>query len=74
MDRNSRGGWLVVPAAPALKSVASDESYRAAQINSELAIADSALIVLVRCSLQRDSIPRSSDLKHLREILLEPCV
>jgi UDP-N-acetyl-D-mannosaminuronic acid transferase (WecB/TagA/CpsF family) len=73
IGRISRGGWLVVPAARALKSVASDESYREAQINSDLAIADSAFMVLVSNLLQRDSIPRLSDPKHLRELLLEPC-
>jgi exopolysaccharide biosynthesis WecB/TagA/CpsF family protein len=74
IGRISQGGLLVVPAAPALKNVASNESYREALINSDLAIADSAFMVLVWNLLQGDSIRRLSGLKYLRELLLEPSV
>src|SRR6266568_213005 len=74
IGRISRGGLLVVPAAPALKNVATNESYREALLNSDLALADSAFMVLVWNFLQGDSIPRLSGLKYLRELLLEPGV
>ncbi|HKO11040.1 MAG TPA: hypothetical protein VJV22_03670, partial [Acidobacteriaceae bacterium] len=40
--RMSRGGLLVVPAAPALKDMAADAEYRDALLNADVAIADSA--------------------------------
>jgi UDP-N-acetyl-D-mannosaminuronic acid transferase (WecB/TagA/CpsF family) len=68
----SRGGLLVVPAAPALKEIASSETYREALINADMAITDSAFMVLLWNFLQRDSIKRLSGLKYLRELLLMP--
>jgi len=46
-DRLAHGGLLVVPAAPALKDVAHNHEYRDALINADVAIADSAFMVLV---------------------------
>ncbi len=69
--RIARGGLLVVPAAPALKDVAWNEEYREALTNADVAIADSAFMVLLWNFLQGDSIPRLSGLKYLRELLLE---
>jgi len=63
-----------VPAAPALKDVASNESYREALVNADVAIADSAFMVLVWNLLQRDSIRRLSGLKYLQELLRRPDV
>lgn len=69
VDRMSRGGLLVVPAAPALKEVATNAAYREALLNSDLAITDSAFMVMVWNFLQKDSIQRLSGLEYLRELL-----
>jgi N-acetylglucosaminyldiphosphoundecaprenol N-acetyl-beta-D-mannosaminyltransferase len=68
-ERMSRGGLLVVPAAPALQDVAQNREYRDALTNADVAIADSAFMVLLWNWMQRDSIPRLSGLKYLRELL-----
>lgn len=68
-ERLSNGGLLVVPAAPALKDVADNQEYREALINADVAIADSAFMVLLWNWMQRDSIPRLSGLKYLRVLL-----
>jgi UDP-N-acetyl-D-mannosaminuronic acid transferase (WecB/TagA/CpsF family) len=67
--RLSRGGLLVVPAAPALQDVAQNEEYREALTNADVAIADSAFMVLLWNWMQGDSISRLSGLKYLRELL-----
>jgi len=67
--RMSRGGLLVVPAAPALKDISSNEEYREALMNADVAIADSAFMVLLWNLLERDSIRRLSGLKYLRVLL-----
>lgn len=69
VDRMSQGGLLVVPAAPALKEVATNAAYREALLNSDLAITDSAFMVMVWNFLQKDSIQRLSGLEYLRELL-----
>ncbi|HMG87441.1 MAG TPA: WecB/TagA/CpsF family glycosyltransferase [Terracidiphilus sp.] len=69
--RIERGGLLVVPAAPALKDVAWNDDYREALTNADVAIADSAFMVLVWNFLQGDSISRLSGLKYLKGLLLE---
>lgn len=63
------GGLLVVPAAPALKNLPDDHGYREALLEADLAIADSALMVMVWNLLQKDNIHRLSGLKYLRELL-----
>ena len=68
-SRLARGGLLVVPAAPALKDVARHEEYRDALANADLAIADSALMVLAWNYLEDDAILRLSGLKYLRVLL-----
>jgi len=72
VERMSRGGLLVVPAAPALKDIAYSESYREALTNADLAITDSAFMVLLWNWLQGDSLKRVSGLKYLRQLLLMP--
>jgi N-acetylglucosaminyldiphosphoundecaprenol N-acetyl-beta-D-mannosaminyltransferase len=69
--RLARGGLLVVPAAPALKDVGWNENYREALTNADVAIADSAFMVLLWNVLQGDSIHRLSGLKYLKELLLQ---
>jgi UDP-N-acetyl-D-mannosaminuronic acid transferase (WecB/TagA/CpsF family) len=74
IDRMRSGGLLVVPAAPALKDLEKDADYRESLVNSDLAITDSAFMVLIWNRLQRDSIKRLSGLEYLRELLLQPDV
>jgi N-acetylglucosaminyldiphosphoundecaprenol N-acetyl-beta-D-mannosaminyltransferase len=66
------GGLLVVPAAPALKDVETKASYREALMHADMAIADSAYMVMVWNWLQHDSIRRVSGLEYLRELLEQP--
>lgn len=66
-----RGGLLVVPAAPALKDMDSDAGYREALLGSDVAITDSAMMVLLWNLISRDHLYRLSGLEYLRELLLE---
>ena len=68
------GGLLVVPAAPALKDLDRNPHYREALLNADLAITDSAFMVLIWNRLQRTNIRRLSGLEYHRELLLEPDV
>jgi UDP-N-acetyl-D-mannosaminuronic acid transferase (WecB/TagA/CpsF family) len=61
-----QGGLVVVPAAPALVDLQSDKYYREALFNSDLAITDSGLMVLVWRLLSRKRISRVSGLKYLK--------
>lgn len=72
VEHISHGGLLVVPAAPALKDIASNEAYREALMNADMAIADSAFMVLLWNWLQGDSLKRLSGLTYLRQLLLQP--
>jgi exopolysaccharide biosynthesis WecB/TagA/CpsF family protein len=63
------GGLLVVPAAPALKDLETKPAYREALVNADMAIADSAYMVMVWNRLQHDRIRRLSGLEYLRELL-----
>jgi UDP-N-acetyl-D-mannosaminuronic acid transferase (WecB/TagA/CpsF family) len=66
------GGLVVVPAAPALKNLPTDKSYREALLGADFAIADSALMVLLWNFVQRDRIPKLSGLKYLRALIEQP--
>ena len=70
IDQMSSGGLLVVPAAPALKDIACNESYREAITNADVAIPDSSFMVLLWNWLEGDSLKRLSGLKYLRQLLL----
>ena len=65
----SRGGLLVVPAAPALKDLDTEPAYREALVSADMALTDSAFMVLIWNRLQRDHIHRLSGLAYLRELL-----
>jgi|SRR5579871_5369367 len=65
------GGLLVVPAAPALKDLDRNPNYREALLNADLAIADSAFMVLIWNRLHGRNLRRLSGLEYLRELLLE---
>ena len=66
------GGLLVVPAAPALKDLDRNLDYRESLLNADLALADSAFMVLIWNRMQSTPIKRLSGLEYLRELLLEP--
>jgi UDP-N-acetyl-D-mannosaminuronic acid transferase (WecB/TagA/CpsF family) len=68
------GGLLVIPAAPALKDLNCNHGYREALLNADLAITDSAFMVLIWNGLQSKSIKRLSGLEYLRTLLLDPDV
>src|SRR6202030_558774 len=68
------GGLLVIPAAPALKDLDHNLDYRESLLNADLAITDSAFMVLIWNRLQSKPIKRLSGLEYLRELLLEPDV
>jgi UDP-N-acetyl-D-mannosaminuronic acid transferase (WecB/TagA/CpsF family) len=68
----THGGLLVVPAAPALKDLDRNRDYRESLLNADLAITDSAFMVLIWNRLEHASIKRLSGLEYLRELLLEP--
>jgi N-acetylglucosaminyldiphosphoundecaprenol N-acetyl-beta-D-mannosaminyltransferase len=74
VDRVRDGGLVVVPAAPALKNLGTDASYREALLNADLVITDSAYMVLIWNMFERDSITRLSGLEYLRELLTRPDV
>ena len=61
-----QGGLVVVPAAPALVELETNEYYREALFNADLAITDSGLMVLVWQVLTGKKIPRVSGLKYLK--------
>ena len=65
------GGLLVIPAAPALKDLDHNLDYRESLLNADLAITDSAYMVLIWNRLQSTPIKRLSGLEYLRELLLE---
>lgn len=70
VDRmRARGGLLVVPAAPALKDLDTRPDYREALISADMALTDSAFMVLIWNRLQHDQIRRVSGLEYLRELL-----
>lgn len=70
IDQLSGGGLLVVPAAPALKDIACNHGYREAITNADVAIPDSAFMVLLWNWFERDSLKRLSGLKYLSQLLL----
>ena len=65
----SAGGLLVVPAAPALKDMETNAAYREALLAADMALPDSAFMVLLWNRLQGENIPRLSGLAYLRELL-----
>ena len=68
------GGLLVVPAAPALKDLPTNTAYREALLNADVAITDSAFMVLIWNLISRHRVPRVSGLEYLKQLLDEPDV
>jgi N-acetylglucosaminyldiphosphoundecaprenol N-acetyl-beta-D-mannosaminyltransferase len=63
------GGLLVVPAAPGLESLPYDREYRESLLGADLAITDSAYMVLSWNLLQRDRVERLSGLRFQQRLL-----
>ncbi|HEX3473158.1 MAG TPA: WecB/TagA/CpsF family glycosyltransferase [Silvibacterium sp.] len=74
LDRMRDGGLLVVPGAPALKDIEANVSYREALVNADVAITDSAFMVIIWNLLEHDSVRRLSGLEYLRALLELPDV
>lgn len=66
---STNGGLLVVPAAPALVKVQSDEGYRRALVSADMAIADSGAMVLLWKLVTGRQIERISGLKFLKRLV-----
>jgi UDP-N-acetyl-D-mannosaminuronic acid transferase (WecB/TagA/CpsF family) len=66
-----KGGLVVAPAAPALVKLSEDEHYRTAVTEANLAITDSAFMVMLWNLTQRDRIRRISGLEYLVLLLAE---
>lgn len=74
VERLRGGGLLVVPAAPALKEMDRDVAYREALLGADLAIPDSAFMVLIWNRMRRARLHRLSGLEYLVELLRQPDV
>lgn len=66
---SSKGGLLVVPAAPALVKICEDEGYRRAVTSADLAIADSGAMVLFWKIVTGRRVERISGLKFLKRLV-----
>lgn len=66
MSRN--GGLMVVPAAPALVKLQTDEGYRRALVSADMAIADSGAMVLLWKIFTGRRVERISGLKFLKHL------
>lgn len=69
IDLVRNGGLLVVPAAPALKNLPEDKGYREALLGADVAIADSALMVMTWNFVENDHVRRLSGLEYVTELL-----
>jgi len=69
-----QGGLVVVPSAPVLLAMVDDEPTAAALLDSDLAITDSGLMVLLWRWMRGEQIPRVSGLEYLRLLLEEPAL
>jgi len=67
--RAQAGGLVIIPAAPALKDLATNLSYRQALADADVLLTDSAYMVVVWNWLQKDRVSRLSGLRYLRELL-----
>ena len=65
----AEGGFIVVPAAPALAELPTNAAYRESVEKSDLAITDSAFMVLLWKFLTGQTLHRISGLKFLRGLL-----
>jgi exopolysaccharide biosynthesis WecB/TagA/CpsF family protein len=63
---SGKGGYTVVPAAPALANIQRDPDYRRALIESNLAIADSGFMTLLWRIIRGRKVMRISGLQYLQ--------
>ena len=66
VETASRGGLVVVPAAPALIDLGRDIEYRRALLGAGVVLTDSAFMVLLWNLMMRDTIRRVSGLEYLQ--------
>ncbi|MEO6786681.1 MAG: WecB/TagA/CpsF family glycosyltransferase [Chthoniobacteraceae bacterium] len=69
-----RGGLVVVPSAPVLVAASEDAATQSALVESDLAITDSGLMILLWCILKWERIPRVSGFAYLKLLLQAPAV
>jgi N-acetylglucosaminyldiphosphoundecaprenol N-acetyl-beta-D-mannosaminyltransferase len=72
IERIRSGGLLVVPAAPALATVQVDQAYRRALLQADLAITDSAFMVMVWNLIEADHVRRLSGLEYFSHLVEDP--
>jgi len=63
------GGLLVAPAAPSLINLCRDKDYRQAILGSDLAIADSGLMVLLWKLFTGETVQRISGLEYVKRLV-----
>jgi N-acetylglucosaminyldiphosphoundecaprenol N-acetyl-beta-D-mannosaminyltransferase len=66
-----KGGSMVVPAAPALGTIDTDQSYHQSLIDSHFAIFDSGFLCIALLLLKRIKVKKISGLAFMREFLKE---
>jgi N-acetylglucosaminyldiphosphoundecaprenol N-acetyl-beta-D-mannosaminyltransferase len=69
LERVPNGGLIVVPSAPVMTRLADDPAHRAAMEGADLAVTDSAFMVLLWLALTGERIRRISGLRFLRGLL-----
>jgi len=68
-DRALQGGLILAPSAPGLCDLSSDPEYRAALLAADINLPDSGLAILLARLLRLGSLPRTSGLGFLKELL-----
>jgi UDP-N-acetyl-D-mannosaminuronic acid transferase (WecB/TagA/CpsF family) len=69
LDEITRGGYVVIPASPALLKLKFDDDYRRALQQADLVLADSRLLARVWQSMKRRPLPTTSGQTYLRALL-----
>ena len=70
VERHSqKGGYVVIPAAPALMKLNYDEEYRRAMQNADLALADSELLVLLSRLATGRKLKKISGIGYFKHLL-----
>jgi UDP-N-acetyl-D-mannosaminuronic acid transferase (WecB/TagA/CpsF family) len=72
LNEIANGGYMVVPAAPALVALSCDPQFANALVKSDLAIADSRYMALLWLLLRRQKVSRISGLTFLNEFFKLP--
>lgn len=72
VERHTRdGGYVVIPAAPALMKLNYDEEYRRAMQSADLALADSGLLVLLSRLATGRRLKKISGISYFRHLVQE---